>query len=885
MKFSRAIQALAGLCLLGWVLEGQSQPPRSIRVVLDSGYAPYTFESSQGEAQGILVDQWKLWEKKTGINVHLFSMDWATALSRTRAGDFDVIDTIVQTAERGQYFDFTPPYATIEVPVFFRRGISGITDIPSLKGFTVGMKLGDQHIEKLRAQGITTLITYENYEAMIEAAKRNQINVFVADAPAALYLLHKAGIEREFKRSLPIFRDHLQRAVAKGNTALLNQIVAGFAAIPPKELERIDEKWFGVTAHWTSPYVAYAGCATGAAILLALGLAAWNRRLKQELLKGTVALRESEQRFRQIAENIDGVFWLTTADFGQVLYISPAYERFWGCKIASLQRNPRSFLEAIHPEDRSRAVASLSQAASHGCEVEYRIVRPDGSVRWIRDRRFPIKDPAEAVYRIAAVTDDITERKLADETVKQADDRVRLIIDTIPIMAWTVRPDGAVDFVNKRWTDYTGISLEAEIKTPSQAIHPDDMPGAIRKWLDVIATGEEYEAEMRLRRADGEYHWFLIRTVPLRDGAGKIVKWYGTSTDIDERKQSERQSLMLIDAIPQQIWSGPRDGSIDFCNERWRAYTGLQLEELHGDGWQQIIHPDDRKFLLTAWLSSVANGIPFELEARHRAKDGTHRWFLVRAVPSRDAQGRIMRWYGTNTDIEDRKIIEKMLRDSGERLRALSARLESLLEEERIRIAREIHDELGQTLTGLKMDLLRAERMTEALESSPAANALLDTLVGATELTDGISATVQEIATALRPGVLDKLGLGAALQYEARRFRERTGLLCETRLPEPEYPLTGEISTTLFRIFQECLTNVARHARATKVHALLKIEEGWVILRVEDDGRGITDAELLNPASLGLLGMKERAALMKGLLSFERGLERGTIVTARLLLE
>jgi len=177
------------------------------------------------------------------------------------------------------------------------------------------------------------------------------------------------------------------------------------------------------------------------------------------------------------------------------------------------------------------------------------------------------------------------------------------------------------------------------------------------------------------------------------------------------------------------------------------------------------------------------------------------------------------------------------------------------------------------------MDLRRAERKLEGLESSPVVNSLLDTIVNATELTDKITASVQEIAANLRPEMLDKLGLSAALHYEARRFQERTGVLCEALLPQTEPNLSPDVSTALFRIFQECLTNIARHAHATKVEAALNLEEGRVTLRVQDNGVGITEAEIANPQTLGLLGMKERTALLGGKIVFQRGPQGGTIVT------
>ena len=183
---------------------------------------------------------------------------------------------------------------------------------------------------------------------------------------------------------------------------------------------------------------------------------------------------------------------------------------------------------------------------------------------------------------------------------------------------------------------------------------------------------------MRLRRADGEYRWFLVRTVPLRDEQGNIVKWYGVSIDIEDRKRAEMQSRTLIDAIPHQIWSGPPDGTIDYCNDRWRSYMGLELEDLQGDGWQTMLHPDDRDRVLKAWHESVANGTPYEQEERHRGADGTYRWFLSLGVPLRDAEGRIVRWYGTKTDIEERKRAEEALRESETRFRQMAENISAV---------------------------------------------------------------------------------------------------------------------------------------------------------------------------------------------------------------
>ncbi len=175
----------------------------------------------------------------------------------------------------------------------------------------------------------------------------------------------------------------------------------------------------------------------------------------------------------------------------------------------------------------------------------------------------------------------------AAQALLHSDEGLRLVIDTIPTMAWTVRPDGAVDFVNQRWLDYTGLSFEEEIEEPTRAVHPEDLQRVMEKWLADMAAGESFEDEMRLRRADGEYRWFLIRTVPLRDEQSNIVKWYGSSIDIEDRKRAEddlrRQKEILqkiFDNVPAMIGFVGPDGKIQLANREWERTLGWTLEEV-----------------------------------------------------------------------------------------------------------------------------------------------------------------------------------------------------------------------------------------------------------------------------------------------------------------
>ena len=446
----------------------------------------------------------------------------------------------------------------------------------------------------------------------------------------------------------------------------------------------------------------------------------------------------------------------------------------------------------------------------------------------------------------------------ADEVSSAIESRLRLIIDTIPTMVWSIRDDGAVDFVNQRWLDYTGLTLEEEIEDPTRVVHPEDLPRVMEKWLADMTAGEPSEDEMRLQGADGEYRWFLVRTVPLRDEKGNVVKWYGVSIDIEDRKRAESLSRTLLDVIPQQIWSGPADGTLDYCNEGWRSYMGLGLEELQGDGWQSVLHPDDRKRVLRAWHESVTKGTPYEQEERHRGVDGTYRWFLARGLPFRDAEGRIVRWYGTNTDVEDRKRAE-------EELRQLSGQLLRLQDEERRRIARELHDSTGQDLVALATTL---SQLYAFIPSSSRKSRKLASQCQA--LVDLCIREVRTLSYLLHPPMLDEAGVEDAIRHYAGGFTERTGIEVELNISPRVGRMKPDVELALFRVVQESLTNIQRHSGSPQAKIRIERDLGKIRLEISDKGSGISGSgKMFFGIGVGIPSMHERVTLMGGQLDIE----------------
>ena len=268
-----------------------------ITVVSDDNYPPYIFRDSAGKLQGIIVDQWALWEQKTGVKAVITGMPWNDALSAMQRGEFDVIDTMFINEERFALYDFSSAYATIEVPIFFSNGVSGIRDAESLHGFPVAVKSGDFCVNYLRSHGVTSFVEYPSYEAIIDAAKRRAEPVFVMDKPPAVYLMIKAGIQDSYYYTPPLYTGEFHRAVAKGRDELLALLEMGFTSISEKEYKSIDTKWSGTEVPYIK-YLPHLGYGVAGALALLLFMALWNRSLKRMVGQRTAELEHALEDLR-----------------------------------------------------------------------------------------------------------------------------------------------------------------------------------------------------------------------------------------------------------------------------------------------------------------------------------------------------------------------------------------------------------------------------------------------------------------------------------------------------------------------------------------------------------------------------------------------------------
>ena len=260
--------------------------------------------------------------------------------------------------------------------------------------------------------------------------------------------------------------------------------------------------------------------------------------------------------------------------------------------------------------------------------------------------------------------------------MKQQDLDPRLILDQAPALLFSGRPDGYIDYVNSRWLDEIGAPFEAvEGKGWMNFIHPDDLEEHLRIWQDALASGDPAISEARVRFADGEYRWMLFRTLPLRDEQGRIVRWFGSSVDVEESRRArdaiqnaERELRTILETIPGFVWTARPDGAIEFITRSWFERMGHAPEEVLGGEWSNSVHPEDRADVMRKWTEAIAAGHCVELELRIPDSRGDYRWYLARGVPLRSDAGAVLRWYGTLTDIHDRKRAEQELHELKDQL-------------------------------------------------------------------------------------------------------------------------------------------------------------------------------------------------------------------------
>jgi two-component system, cell cycle sensor histidine kinase and response regulator CckA len=416
-----------------------------------------------------------------------------------------------------------------------------------------------------------------------------------------------------------------------------------------------------------------------------LGLVGITRRLKEDnvVLLDEVAerkrtqetLRESDEKFRQMAENITDMFWMTSPDMQRVLYVSPAYESIWGQSPESLYAHPGQWAEAIPPEDRERVFTLFSTLGKGGASAstEFQITRPDGEVRWIYGRGFPVQDSAGRVIRLTGIASDITERKKVEIALRESDEKFRQLAENITDVFWITSADlQKILYVSPAYERVWGRSAASAYAHPqewAEAILPEEREGVFALFSKLSAGMPSLSTEFRIVRPDGNVRWIHSRGFPVRDDVGNVIRLTGIASDITERKRDEEMLRLLNSAVLQSREAITiTDANLDlpgptiiFVNPAFTQMTGYTAEEATGKTPRILQGPNTDKAVLRQLRQTLEQGKVFEGEAINYRKDGKEFNLEWQIAPIRNADGKISHFVAIQHDITERKRLEARL--------------------------------------------------------------------------------------------------------------------------------------------------------------------------------------------------------------------------------
>jgi len=571
------------------------------------------------------------------------------------------------------------------------------------------------------------------------------------------------------------------------------------------------------------------------------------------------ALAESEWRLNLIINSIPAMAWSATPD-GMLDFYNQHFLDFVGLRadeIAGL-----GFYRIFHPEDADRLLAEWQDimASKRPREVEGRIMRADGTYRWFTLRQNALRDLKGDVIKWYGVVLEIEDRKRAEEALEQAkaalaasEQNLRLIVDSLPVLAWVARPDGTAEFVNQGWAEYAGVKAEQILEWGFlDFYHPDDVTSMVEIWKYSLENADHMELKGRIRRFDGQYRWFLFSGRKITNANG-VVRWVGANLDFEDLqraedaiKASEQRLKLIIDTIPAMAWSATADGEIDFWSKNLRDYCGLGLDEVRGDGYYKIFHPDDLQLMAVTWDRVKLNGRGEEVDGRIRRADGEYRWFTLRQSPLLDANGTLVKWYGALIEIEDRKRAEENLRQSQSEL-ARVARLTTLGE-----LAVSIAHEVNQPLMAIVTNAGTCLRWLDETQFDPtrarqAAERVIRDGHRAGEIVAGIRALARKAPTRMEPMDMQDAIREVLLVLDGE-FRGR-GLLASFELSPDRLIVLGDRTQLQQVLLNLMMNSVEAMGEADAGGGRLTIksiagEEGYARISVLDTGPGLEDESL-----------------------------------------
>jgi len=603
------------------------------------------------------------------------------------------------------------------------------------------------------------------------------------------------------------------------------------------------------------------------------------------------ALRESEERYRSFVQNLQGISYRTTLDNVPV-FLHGAVEKITGYTEEEFLKGTPIWEHIINADDLQANLEILSSIRTiphYAAELKYRILRKDGEIRWIHDHIQNICDETGGVSGLQGMIFDITKNEEAEENLRESDARYRILAENIQDVIWVLDKNLGYTYISPSVERFRGYTVEEAMNQPLDKIFTPESHDRIislaERYLALersgakIDTGRSLTMELEQICRDGSTIWTEVTASFLLDRAGRPDGFVGITRNITERKRAE-ESLRQSEEIYRTIFenTGTAMAILDdsvivtLANSEFEKLSGYQRQEIESrKSFMDFVDAGDKDRLLKYHRTRRIDpaSAPRNYEFHFIDKYGIIKDIFTTANIIPGSTKSVL----SLLDITEMKKVQEDLMHSREQLRNLHKHAQDVREGERTRVAREIHDELGQVLTALKMDLSYLSRKFPQ-ETKPLHTKISLML----KFIDMTIQSVKRITMDLRPGLLDHLGLVPAIQWQAEEFQKRTGISCEVKVDPEDISLDKDQATTVFRIFQETLTNAARHANASHIETTLKAYDGMLKMIVKDNGKGITRKQIADPKSFGLIGIRERAFFCGGDVMFTGKKGHGTSV-------
>jgi PAS domain S-box-containing protein len=587
-------------------------------------------------------------------------------------------------------------------------------------------------------------------------------------------------------------------------------------------------------------------------------------------------LRKSEERLR-LAIQAGKMFTCDWDATTNVFTHSPESVQILGEDQASSSTGEQ-ILDSVHPEDRevfTAAAASLTPEKPD-IRISYRMMRSDGTVIWLERNSRAQFDPQGRLLRIIGIVTDITERKRAEDAVRQSEEKYRRIVETTNEGIWLLDSNFDTSFVNRQMAEMLGYQpAEMLGRSVFDYFFPEDV-GRKRRGLARRREKHSEQLDDRLRRKDGAELWVRMTAIPISKDNGDFDGSMAIVADISSQRlaeialrESESRFRLVANTAPMLIWMSDTSRLCTYFNHSWLAFTGRSLEQELGNGWTEGVHPEDLQKCFDTYVQAFDAHEKFTIEYRLQRYDGEYRWVLDLGVPRFNQDGSFAGYIGSCVDVTDRKLAE-------EALSGVNSKLIEAQERERARISRELHDDISQRLAMLTIEL---EQLGQKFFDSPPD--LLHRVARLRNQSADIATDVQSLSHELHSSKLEYLGITTAMRAFCHEFSDQQNV--EVVFAHDEIPRTlpQDISLCLFRVSQEALQNAVKHSGVRHFDVELRCASDAIQLTVRDSGSGFDPEGASKTQGLGLVSMAERVKLVGGRLLIDSQPHRGTTIHAK----